>query len=158
MTAGPACGETVGAATVPQVDAVIVYKKLRRLDMLSAGHVVGSMPIRLGRQPTGAKARDGDGRTPEGGYTIDRHVANSAFHLALHISYPNGDDLRRARRLAVPPGGGIEIHGLPNWALRLEHLSKFRTDWTQGCIAVSNADMDILWQTIRDGTPIDIKP
>ena len=111
----------------------------------------------LGRSPAGHKQEEGDQRTPEGLYVIDFHKADSDFHRALHISYPNADDIAQARRRGIPPGGDIMIHGLPNgmaWIGRA-HLAQ---DWTAGCIAVTDAEIDEIWQLIPDGTPIEIRP
>jgi len=107
--------------------------------------------IALGRDPIGHKQCEGDGRTPEGRYTIDRRNPKSKYHLSLHISYPNADDVARAQAAAVEPGGDIMIHGLKDGELR-------DGDWTQGCIAVTNEEMEEIWGLVPDGTVIVIEP
>ena len=106
--------------------------------------------IALGREPVGAKRQEGDGRTPEGRYTIDYRNANSKFHLSLHISYPDAADMARAREAGVDPGGDIMIHGLKD-GVRMEG------DWTQGCIAVTDEEMDEIWGLVGEGTAIWIE-
>lgn len=138
-------------------DRVVVLKGERRLDLLHGGRIVRSFHIALGREPTGAKAREGDGRTPEGIYRLDWRNDRSRFHLSIHISYPNSADRKRARLEGVSPGGDIMIHGLPNGlgAIGMDHA---RWDWTDGCIAVTNAEMDEIWARVADGTPVEIFP
>ena len=144
------------AAQPPDVDLIIVYKSARSLMLLSRGQVVYAIRgIQLGPQPSGAKHFQGDGRTPEGHYLIDFVNPDSAYHLALHISYPSTDDVQFAAVEGRDPGGGIFIHGQPNdWYRR----GPVPGDWTAGCIAVTNADIEMLWQSVPDGTPIDIEP
>ena len=108
--------------------------------------MVRTYRIALGRDPLGHKQREGDGRTPEGRYTIDRRNPNSKYHLALHISYPGPADL------GADPGGDIMIHGLKPG---VDHPA---SDWTQGCIAVTDSEMDEIWEMVADGTPIEILP
>src|ERR1700687_1621600 len=119
------------------VDRVIVNKAKRELLLMRAGIVVKSYRVALGRNPVGPKTRQGDGKTPEGVYSISGRNAASAFHRALRISYPNSTDRAQARKLGVAPGGDIMIHGLPNGQ---GHIGKAHrlTDWTEGCIAVTN--------------------
>src|SRR5262249_20363394 len=107
--------------------------------------------VSLGREPQGHKQREGDGRTPEGSYVIDRRNPQSRYHLSLHISYPNGEDRTRAQELGVEPRGDIMIHGLKDGERRQD-------DWTQGCIAVTDEEMDEIWALVPDGTPIAINP
>jgi murein L,D-transpeptidase YafK len=133
------------------VDEVLVDKSDRQLYLLRHGRIVASYPIGLGPSPEGHKTQEGDGRTPEGRYILDWRNPNSRFHLSIHISYPNAADRARARRRGVSPGGDIFIHGTP-WPLVTI------IDWTAGCIAVSNEDMDAIWAAVPDGTPIDIRP
>lgn len=158
FTAAPSAAEIQRVAlTVPKADTVLVTKSKRRLELLSGGQVIKSYFIALGRNPVGHKTREGDGRTPEGSYVLDWRNPNSRFYRSIHVSYPGPADLRRARRKGVSPGGAIMIHGLPNdepdigWAHALR-------DWTEGCIAVTNAQMDEIWQLVDDGTPIVILP
>lgn len=120
--------------------------------LLHGESIVRSYRVALGRDPSGHKRREGDGRTPEGCYVIDRRNPKSAYHLSLHISYPGEGDLERARECGVDPGGDIMIHGAPNDGTPREG------DWTQGCIAVFNAEIEEIWSLVADGTPIEILP
>lgn len=141
----------------PVVDFVRVFKRQRRLELLSEGELVAQYAIALGDQPEGHKQQQGDERTPEGFYVIDWRKEDSAFHRALHISYPNSEDVRRARELGVDPGGAIMIHGLPN---NLAVIGSVHTvvDWTDGCIAVTNAEIEEIWRLVQDGVAIEILP
>lgn len=138
-------------------DRIEVDKSDRRLDLYDGGVLLRSYSVSLGREPTGRKQREGDRRTPEGRYRIDYRKPDSAFHRALHISYPRPDQLAAARARGEPPGGLIMIHGLPN---RLGFVGRFHrlSDWTIGCIAVTNAEIDELWRVVPDGTRIEIRP
>ncbi len=138
-------------------DLVLVLKGERRLLLLAGGEVMRSFKIALGRAPVGDKLREGDGRTPEGTYVIDGRNPQSRFYRSIHVSYPNEDDRARARRLGVAPGTDIMIHGLPNGreAVGADHA---KWDWTEGCIAVTNAQMDEIWHAVADGTVIEIRP
>jgi murein L,D-transpeptidase YafK len=135
-----------------RVDRVVVNKARREMLLLSGESVVRSYRVALGRDPIGHKLQEGDGRTPEGCYRIDRRNPRSRYHLALHISYPNAADSEHARALGVEPGGDIMIHGLKTGAGHPE------SDWTQGCIAVTDAEMDEIWELVADGTPVEINP
>jgi len=113
--------------------------------------------VTFGRQPEGRKEFEGDDRTPEGNYVIDRRNVNSKYHLALHVSYPNADDLRRARAAGRSAGGDVMIHGMRRgfgWIGRLHRV----VNWTHGCIAVTDAEVDEIGRAVRDGTPIEIHP
>jgi len=134
-----------------QADLVIVHKGRREMLLLRGASLLRSYRIALGSAPVGHKQREGDGRTPEGGYTIDRRNPRSQYHLSLHISYPNPADRARAAELGVDPGGDIMIHGLKD-GIRPEG------DWTHGCIAVTDREMDEIWALVPDGTPIRIEP
>lgn len=138
-------------------DLLVVRKSARRMFVYAHGSVVRSYAIALGRNPVGPKRREGDHRTPEGRYIIDRHNPSSAFHRSLHVSYPSAADSARARAAGHAPGGEVMIHGMRSgagWRGRL-HLVP---DWTDGCIAVSDAEMDELYRVVPDGTPIEIEP
>ncbi len=138
-------------------DLLVVHKSSRRMLVYAHGAVLRSYVISLGRNPVGAKRREGDHRTPEGRYVIDHHNPYSAFHRSLHVSYPSAADAARARAAGYAPGGEIMIHGLRNgagWLGRL-HLVP---DWTDGCIAVNDAEIDELYRIVPDGTPIVIRP
>ena len=138
-------------------DWVLIEKKARRLTLFTNGEVIKTYKIALGGNPVGPKERQGDNKTPEGIYTIDSRNGNSGYHLALHISYPNADDKRRARERGVAPGGDIMIHGIKNGfeALGLSHAEK---DWTEGCIAVTNQEMEEIYRFVPNGTIVEIRP
>jgi murein L,D-transpeptidase YafK len=121
-----------------QVDRIVIEKSARRMDLMQGGRVVRTYQIALGFSPTGDKDRQGDGRTPEGEFTIDRRNDRSAFHLSLGLDYPRPEDRARAAAGGYSPGGDIFIHGQPN---ALSERFKLRGDWTAGCIAVTNAEM-----------------
>lgn len=142
---------------LPSATEVVVHKSQRRLELWQGSRLLRSYRISLGLNPLGHKQREGDFRTPEGRYVLDTRNPRSEFFLSIRVSYPDSRDLARARRAGVPPGGAIMIHGLPNeprWSP--EHYA--REDWTDGCIALSNADMMEVWMLVADGTPINIRP
>ena len=147
-----------GAATAAagSVDLVVVDKHRRSLRLMRGGQTVRTYRIALGFNPEGHKSREGDGQTPEGFYRIDGYVAESAFHRALHISYPNAWDRRRASDSGYDPGGQIMIHGLPN-GVSGEEVGHGQEDWTNGCIAVTNREMRELVALVPVGTPILIR-
>ncbi len=138
-------------------DRVLVLKSERRLVLMNQGEAVRSYRVALGRNPEGRKVRQGDGRTPEGVYVLDRRNPQSRFYRSIGISYPNPEDRARARRLGVPPGGDIMIHGLPNRLAGIDG-DHTRWDWTEGCIALTNAEIDEIWEAVADGTTIEIRP
>ncbi|HFQ92349.1 MAG TPA: hypothetical protein ENK29_05680 [Chromatiales bacterium] len=140
-----------------KADYIIVEKSKRRLTLLSKGRVLKTYPISLGRNPVGAKVREGDDRTPEGIYHIDYRLENSRYHRALHISYPGPRDLERARRLGVPPGGDIMIHGIGEAREKIEGLHLL-FDWTNGCIAVTDQEIEEIWRLTPVGTVVNIIP
>jgi len=140
-----------------QADLVQVDKSARTLTLMRGADIIKTYQISLGPAPGGHKSREGDGRTPEGRYSIDSRNSRSRFHLALHISYPNAEDRIVAQRLGVPPGGDIMIHGLPNGLSWLDKLH-LRRDWTDGCVAVTNAEVEEIWAHVATGTTIVIRP
>ena len=145
--------------TQSKADLLVVLKDHRRLVLMRGDRVIKVFRIALGRYPRGHKVQKGDAKTPEGKYTVDYRLDSdkSKFYRALHISYPNREDSARARQLGVDPGGQIMIHGLPtNWSA--EDVGHPRLDWTQGCIALTNREMDQLWKMVDDGTTIEIYP
>jgi len=142
---------------LPQADHVVVIKGARTLSLMRQGKMIKTYKISLGREPVGHKEKEGDSKTPEGDYIIDGRNPHSKFHLALHISYPSPRDKNLAERGGRAPGGAIMIHGRPNWTGWIRALYEDR-DWTDGCIAVSNAEMDEIWSAVPDGTPISIIP
>jgi len=140
-----------------KADRVVVLKSQRVLLILRGDAVVGTFRVALGPNPVGPKIRAGDGRTPEGHYILDWRNPKSRFYRAIHISYPEPKDIEQARRLKVSPGGDVMIHGLPKGAEDIG-ADQANWDWTEGCIAVSDAEMDEIWGHVEDGTPIDILP
>lgn len=143
--------------TLPVVDRVLVRKAERRLLLMRGGNVVRSYHVALGLSPVGQKERSGDFRTPEGSYRLERRNPRSDYFLSIKVSYPNPLDLQRARARHWDSGGSIMIHGLPN-QLRHDPDYYLNQDWTDGCIAVSNADMVEIWMLTPDDVPIDILP
>jgi murein L,D-transpeptidase YafK len=147
-------------ATTPnkqKADRIIIVKSQRTLTLMNRGQALKAYKVALGGNPVGAKEKSGDKRTPEGEYVIDSKNAKSRFHLALHISYPNAEDLKRARRLGASPGGGVEIHGLESQYAWVGSLHR-QVNWTAGCVAVTNAEIEEIWALVDVGTPIDIRP
>src|SRR4051812_28169421 len=140
-----------------KADRIVVRKAARRLDLYRDMTLLGSYSISLGGQPEGPKQSEGDGRTPEGVYAVDYRNANSSFHRALHISYPSARDVAAAKAAGVNPGGLIMIHGLRNGLGFLGHLHTL-IDWTEGCIAVTNNEIDEISRAVPDGTPVIIEP
>ena len=132
-------------------------KSERKLYLLKAGRVLRTFDISLGLVPTGPKRREGDFRTPEGRYQLETRNADSDYFLSIKISYPNAQDRARANAQGVDPGGQIMIHGLPNEP-KYDLQRYLGSDWTDGCIAVSNSDMVDLWLMTRESTPIEIRP
>lgn len=151
-----AVGQSDQTIAYPQISMIRVHKAARIMELYADDVLVGTIQgIQLGDAPRGHKRFEGDERTPEGRYVIDWRNENSAYHLSLHISYPNQDDQAYAAEQGRSAGGMIMIHGQPNG------LSKDRRmlgDWTDGCIAVSNAEMEALWQAVPNGTGIEILP
>ena len=142
---------------VTKADLVVVYKSKRVLQLKREGRVIQSFPIALGREPKGAKRMEGDGRTPEGVYVLDWRNPVSEYYRSIHISYPQPRDLEHAGRWGVDPGGLIMLHGLPN-GVHPREIGHPRSDWTNGCIAVTNEQMDEIWARVEDGTTIIIYP
>lgn len=139
----------------PQVTHVVLNKADRRLYLLHHASLLEGYDVGLGFAPVGHKQFEGDGRTPEGSYLIDRRNPNSDYHLSIGISYPNREDVERARAMGKSPGGDIFIHGQENGSGRRR---KKVGDWTYGCIAVSNKEMEQIYAMVRNGTPITIHP
>jgi murein L,D-transpeptidase YafK len=138
-------------------DRIIVEKSAPRLTLLRNGSALKSYQVALGRVPAGAKEYEGDQRTPEGVYSIDFHKPDSDYHLALHISYPEQRDIDRAALQGLSAGSDIMIHGLPNgrgWIGRFHR----RRDWTAGCVAVADFEIEEIYRSVADGTPVEIRP
>jgi murein L,D-transpeptidase YafK len=145
------------APKTEKADSILILKKDHRMELLAGGKVIRTYKVALGRGGLAPKQRKGDARTPEGHYTIDAKYEHSAYHKALHVSYPNPEDRKRAARLGVPPGDAIMIHGLPNgkgWVGAGHSLY----DWTLGCIGVTDEEIDEVWKLVPVGTPVEIRP
>jgi tetratricopeptide (TPR) repeat protein len=138
-------------------DKVLIEKKERRLTLLSKGEVIKTYKIALGGNPVGPKERQGDNKTPEGTYIIDSRNRDSGYHLSLHISYPNEKDKIRAKELGVSPGGDIMIHGFKN-GHSLVGASHEEVDWTKGCVAVTDQEMEEIYMLVPNGTIVEIRP
>jgi murein L,D-transpeptidase YafK len=143
------------AADERVADRVVIVKSTRTLTLLNHGQVLKTYQVALGGDPVGPKVKAGDKKTPEGDYVIDRKNAHSRFHLALHISYPNPADSERARQLGVSPGGGVEIHGLEAKYAWVGSLHR-QVNWTAGCIAVTNPEIEEIYKLVPVGTPVEI--
>jgi murein L,D-transpeptidase YafK len=143
--------------TLPSADSVLVVKSERRLYLMREGRPFRSYKVALGLNPFGHKEREGDYKTPEGSYTLDWRSATSDYFLAISVSYPNEHDREHARRHRWSPGGAIMIHGLPNVLRRTPEYYRI-TDWTDGCIALNNVVMLVVWLLTHDNTPIEIRP
>jgi len=140
-----------------KADKVIVLKSKRELILTKGRRFLKTYRIALGGQPEGHKIQEGDQKTPEGNYILDWRNPDSNYYRSIHISYPNESDVLQAEKLSVPPGGDIMIHGLHN---DLTWMGKFHSlkDWTRGCIAVTNQEIEEIWQAVEDGTPVEIRP
>jgi murein L,D-transpeptidase YafK len=143
--------------TLPAVDRVLVKKSERRMYLMHGGNVVRIYRVSLGLSPTGQKEREGDFRTPEGSYHLDVRNPHSDYFLSIKVSYPNDLDMKRARARHWVTGGSIMIHGMPN-LMKHDPDYYLNHDWTDGCIAVSNADMVEIWMLVPDGVPVEINP
>jgi murein L,D-transpeptidase YafK len=152
----PVGGQTVSESAT-KVDRIVIVKSTRTMNLMSSGKALKAYKVALSSNSVGRKERLGDNRTPEGLYTVDRKNAHSAYHLALHISYPNAEDRTRAKKLGVNPGGEIEIHGIGAKYGYLGALHR-QMDWTQGCIAVTNEEIDEIWKLVSAGTVVEIRP
>ena len=144
-------------SNLPIADKVLVNKTERKMYLLKAGKKIRQYNIALGDAPSGHKQQQGDGRTPEGRYTLGYKNSNSKFYKSIHISYPNATDRKNAKKRGVDPGGDIMIHGQRNrwgWLSPIAQLF----NWTNGCIALSDRDMDAVWKAVNVGTPIEIRP
>lgn len=139
-----------------RADQIIVLKSERKLVLIQGDRPLKEYRIALGDDPVGPKLQEGDGRTPEGRYVIDYRKADSFFHRALHISYPSASDLAQATARGESPGGLIMIHGIRNGLGFVGRLHRL-TDWTNGCIAVTNTEIEEIWRAVPDGTPIEIR-
>ena len=149
----------VGAqpASPQKADSILILKKDHVMQLFAGGKVIRTYKVALGSGGLAPKERQGDARTPEGHYIIDSHSAVSHYHKSLHISYPDAEDRKRAAKLGVSPGGSILIHGLPEgqgWIGAAHRLY----DWTLGCIAVTDEEIDEIFKLVPVGTPVEIRP
>ena len=138
-------------------DKILINKKERQLTLLSTGKVLKTYKIALGGNPNGPKERQGDNKTPEGIYFIDARNKDSRYHISLHLSYPNERDRRRARERGVSPGGDIMIHGIKNGYSSVGELHA-EYDWTKGCIAVTDEEIEEIERFVPNGTLVEIRP
>ncbi|MBP8697342.1 MAG: L,D-transpeptidase family protein [Syntrophobacterales bacterium] len=148
--------EAAPAAGVP-AERIVVEKSKRTLTLFRQDKEIRTYKVALGRDPVGPKVRQGDNKTPEGVYFVDYKVRHSIYHRALHLSYPNPDDVERARSLGVPPGGSIMIHGMKEDKLWMGDV-QYLFNWTNGCIALTNREMEELWDLVSPWTPVEIRP
>ena len=155
FAAGPVQASLVKAEM--KADLVVVKKSQYSLILMKDGKPIRRYWIALGANPKGPKVRQGDRRTPEGRYLLDYKKEQSGYYKAFHISYPNLNDLTRARTLGVEPGNMVMIHGQPNYASDDQRAVQ-NSNWTNGCIALLNHDMEELWELVEPGTPIEIRP
>lgn len=142
-------------ALAQAVDLVLVDKSERKMTLLSQGEVIASYAISLGGSPKGHKTQEGDQRTPEGSYILDYKNEQSSYYRSIHVSYPNAEDKVQAEKRGVSPGGFIMIHGQRNGFGWLSSIIQ-RFDWTDGCIAITNEEMDEFMNLVAPGTPIEI--
>lgn len=151
MAATPALATPFGPASAPRTNHIVVSKSKRVMELRSGKEILKRYRVDLGFTPQGHKLRSGDGRTPEGRYWIDRRNPRSEFYLSIGISYPNAVDMARARSMGFNPGGDIFIHGEP-----MRTGKRSNRDWTAGCIAVTNAEIEEIWSLTPLGVPITI--
>ncbi|WDZ78869.1 L,D-transpeptidase family protein [Ensifer adhaerens] len=148
-------GATAAGAEV--VDKVVVHKERRILQLFLGDRMIREYSVALGGNPVGHKRQEGDEKTPEGLYRLDWRNPGSGYYKSIHVSYPAPEDTKAAVASGVDPGGLIMIHGQPNYFGWLAFLTQ-RFDWTNGCIAVTNAEMEEIWTMVPNNTPIEIKP
>lgn len=141
-----------------QADFIAVDKKRRLVHLMQDGKIFRSYNAALGKSPTGKKTQEGDNKTPEGVYYIDYKNSASDYHLSLHISYPNQDDINNARKKGVSAGGDIFLHGLPNSKFKRAFINHPKNNWTRGCVAVSNAEIEEMWDFVSKNTPVELCP
>ena len=152
----PARADSLSKKT-EKADSILILKKDHTMELLAGGKVIRTYKVALGSGGLSPKKREGDALTPEGHYIIDAKFEHSSYYKALHVSYPNSEDRKRAERQRVRPGGAIMIHGLPNgkgWIGARHRLF----DWTLGCIAITDEEMDEVWKLVPVGAPVEIRP
>ena len=152
-----ACGRHKANSVLKRADRIVIVKSAHTMTLTNGKEVLKVYSVALGRSPVGPKTRKGDHKTPEGMYIIDFKRPTSRFYRALHISYPNEADREQARRFSLDPGGDVEIHGIENGLGSIGGLHR-TVDWTDGCIAVTNSEIDEIWNSVEVGTPVEIKP
>ena len=140
-----------------RADSILILKKDHVLELLAGGKAIRTYKVALGSGGLARKDRQGDGRTPEGHYVIDSRNEHSAYHRSLHVSYPNAEDRKRSAKLGVQPGGDIMIHGLPNGKGFIGSAHRMY-DWTLGCVAVTDEEIEEIWKLAPVGTPVEIRP
>jgi murein L,D-transpeptidase YafK len=148
---------SLNALSDTKADKVIVKKSQAKLLLMYKGKVIKEYHVAFGAEPKGHKQQEGDERTPEGKYVLDYKKSNSSFYKAIHISYPNEQDKVNAKKLGVDPGGLIMIHGQKNGFGLFSFITQ-KFNWTNGCIAVTNSEMDEIWEAVDENTPIEILP
>jgi murein L,D-transpeptidase YafK len=151
------CGKSHAPEEKSRVDKIVIVKADHTLSLMSGESVIRTYQVALGRNPIGPKTRQGDHRTPEGLYVVDAKKSQSRFHLALHLSYPNEADRERAQKENVNPGSDVEIHGIENGLGWIGSLHR-HADWTDGCIAVTDSEIEEIWTAVAVGTPVEIRP
>ena len=147
----------LAAPPLALVDSIVVEKAAHRMTLFRDGKATRTYLVALGTKPVGDKVRAGDNRTPEGIFYIDARQPNSKYHLALHISYPDASHRARSQAIGAEPGGDIMIHGLPN-GLGAAGASHRLNDWTNGCVALTDEEIEEIWSVVPIGTPVEIKP
>ena len=155
--ASQACDRPTAPSLAEGADKILIEKSAHMMTLMRGSRPLRTYAIAIGRTPVGAKTRAGDHKTPEGDYIIDAKKDNSRFHLALRISYPNEADRERALKNGFAPGGDVEIHGIENGLGWIGSLHR-RFDWTDGCVAVTDAEIEEIWNMVPVGTPVQIRP
>lgn len=157
LVGSTACGRANTVLSPQPADRILVLKSAHTLSLMRGDRILRTYKVALGRSPVGPKTRKGDHKTPEGLYSIDAKKEHSRFYRALHISYPNASDRERAQKEENDPGGNVEIHGIEN---RLGWIGGLHRsfDWTDGCIAVTDVEIDQIWNSVEVGTPVEIRP
>ena len=154
------CSHVIGQPAVPiigKTDRVLVMKHQHVLQLLRDGHILKEYKVALGGSPAGPKTQQGDHKTPEGTYVLDARNSKSQYYKSLHISYPSPEQRAAARKRGVSPGGDVFVHALPSRYRKIGAAHRLY-DWTDGCIAVTDEEMDEIWQAVPTGTPIEIRP
>jgi murein L,D-transpeptidase YafK len=152
-----ACGRSKNEINPRHADRILILKSSHTLSLMRGNRTLQTYKVALGRDPVGPKTLRGDHKTPEGEYVVDSLKANSRFYRALHISYPNEADRERARNNGQDPGGDVEIHGIENGLGWIGGLHR-TVDWTDGCIALTDPEMQQIWTSVGVGSPVEIRP